>query len=229
MQLVVARVAAATAVASMASVRTSLEAARHSAEDHATTAKTAVVMVATERDSLASRLALVEAEVEKLRATAATAEEAAERAKTAAVATETAARDAAQAAAREKAELEAKVSKLERDLGTATSDLATMSRQFSQVTNQLQVATEEAAWLRDANAKLSQDLDGKLDSPLLSLSGFPLAPCWVLICWPWLQGRAWCTPEWWRSWRRLSRSRTPLSSRSSRRRGNQALVGAAPE
>jgi hypothetical protein len=47
------------------------------------------------------------------------------------------------------------VSKLERDLGTATSDLAMTSRQFSQVTNQLQVASEEAARLRDANAKLS--------------------------------------------------------------------------
>jgi hypothetical protein len=48
-----------------------------------------------------------------------------------------------------------RVSELERDLGTATSDLATTSRQFSQVTNQLQVATEEAARLRDANTKLS--------------------------------------------------------------------------
>jgi hypothetical protein len=41
--------------------------------------------------------------------------------------------------------LEARVSELERDLGTATTDLATTCRQFSQVTNQLQVVTEEAA------------------------------------------------------------------------------------
>jgi hypothetical protein len=47
----------------------------------------------------------------------------------------------------------------------ATMDLATTSRQFSQVTNQLQVATEEVSRLQDSNAKLSQDLDGKLDDP----------------------------------------------------------------
>jgi hypothetical protein len=80
------------------------------------------------------------------------AEEAVERAKTDAATTEAAARDATQAAAREKATLEAKVLELERDLGTATSNLATTSRQFSQVTKQLQVATEVAARLRDANA-----------------------------------------------------------------------------
>jgi hypothetical protein len=46
--------------------------------------------------------------------------------------------------------------------------LATTSRQFSQVTNQLQVATEEVSRLQDSNAKLSQDLDGKReDSPAL--------------------------------------------------------------
>jgi hypothetical protein len=71
------------------------------------------------------RLLLAKAEVEKLRAAAASAEEAAERAKTAAAATETTAWDAAQAAAREKAALEARVSELERDLSTATTDLAT--------------------------------------------------------------------------------------------------------
>jgi chromosome segregation ATPase len=120
------------------------------------------------------RLALAEAEIKKLRAAAALAEEAVERAKTVAATTETVARDATQTAAREKATLEARVSKLEGDLGTATSDLAPTSRQFSQVTNQLQVATEEAARLRDANTKLSQDLDGKLDGPLLSLFGFCL-------------------------------------------------------
>jgi hypothetical protein len=54
--------------------------------------------------------------------------------------------------------LEARVSELERDLGTATTDLATTGRQFSQVTNQLQVVTEEAAQLRNNNVKLSWDL-----------------------------------------------------------------------
>jgi chromosome segregation ATPase len=93
-------------------------------------------------------------------------------------------------AAREKAALEAKVSELERDLGTATSDLATASLQFSQVTNQLQMATEEATRLRDANVKLSRDLGGKLGGPLLSLPGLPLTPCWALTCRSWLQGRA---------------------------------------
>jgi uncharacterized protein YoxC len=55
------------------------------------------------------------------------------------------------------------VSDLESDLNTATTDLATTSHQFSQVTNQLQVVTEEASRLRDSNAKFSQDLDGKPD------------------------------------------------------------------
>jgi hypothetical protein len=77
----VARVAAAAAVASETYVRSSLEATRQSAEDRATTAETAAATVATERDSLASRLALTEAEVKKLRAAAASAEEAAERAR----------------------------------------------------------------------------------------------------------------------------------------------------
>jgi hypothetical protein len=103
-------------VSSEASAQTSLEAARQSVEDRATTAQTAA---ATEQDSLASRLALTEADVEQLRAAATSAEEAAERAKTNAAATETAARDATQADAREKVTLKAKVSELERDLGTA--------------------------------------------------------------------------------------------------------------
>jgi hypothetical protein len=77
MQLVVVRVVADAAVASEASERTSLEAVRQSAEDRATTAQTAAIAVGTERDSLASRLALAEAEVEKLRVAAASAEEAA--------------------------------------------------------------------------------------------------------------------------------------------------------
>jgi hypothetical protein len=62
MQLVIARVAVAAVVASEAYAWTSLEAARQSAEDHATTAQTAAPAATTERDSLASRLALTEAE-----------------------------------------------------------------------------------------------------------------------------------------------------------------------
>jgi hypothetical protein len=72
------------------------------------------------------RLALAEAEVEKPRAATVSAEEAAKRTKTAAAATEIAARDAAQDTACEKAALEAKVSELERDLGTATTNLVTV-------------------------------------------------------------------------------------------------------
>jgi hypothetical protein len=53
------------------------------------TAKTAAVAAATKRDSLASRLALVEAWIEKLRAAAASTDEVAERAKTASATTET--------------------------------------------------------------------------------------------------------------------------------------------
>jgi hypothetical protein len=157
-------------VVSEASARASLEASRQSTVDRATTSKIAAAAAITERDSLASRLALAEVEVKKLRAATASAEEAAERAKTPVVATEC----AAQAAAREKAALEAKVSELQSDLNTATTDLATTSRQFSQVTNQLQVLTEEASRLRDSNAKLSQDLDGKPDDPRV--------PVWLSAC-----------------------------------------------
>jgi hypothetical protein len=63
---------------------------------------------------------------------------------TAAAATEATTQDAAQAAAREKTTLEARVSKLERDLGTTMTDLVMAGRQFSQVANKLQVVSEEA-------------------------------------------------------------------------------------
>jgi hypothetical protein len=96
--------------------------------DRATTAQSAAASAATKRDLLASRLALAEAEVERLRAAATSAEEASKRARTTAAATETSAQDAAQAAAREKATLEARVLELERDMGTATVDLATAVR-----------------------------------------------------------------------------------------------------
>jgi hypothetical protein len=165
MRLVVARVAAVGAMASETSARASLEAARQSTEDRAISATTTTAAAATERDSLASRLALAEAEIEKLRAVAASAEEAAEGSKTAVTTAETTAREASQAAAHEREALKAKVLELESDLRTATSDLATTSRQFSQVTNQLLVETEEASRLRDSNVKLSQDLEGKSDDP----------------------------------------------------------------
>jgi hypothetical protein len=112
------------------------------------------------------------------------------RAKTVAGATEIAARDAAQTAAHDKKTLEAKVSELEHDLGTTTMDLVTASRQFSQVTTQLQVATEEATQLHDNNAKLSQDLEGQSRGPFLSFFGSLLAPHSILICWLWSQGHA---------------------------------------
>jgi hypothetical protein len=62
------------------------------------------------------------------------------------------------------------VSELERDLGTATTDLATADRLFSQVTNQLQVVSEEATWRRESNAKLSEDLKGESCGFFVSLA-----------------------------------------------------------
>jgi hypothetical protein len=41
------------------------------------------------------------------------------------------------------------------------SNLETAGYQFSQVTNQLQVVSEEAMQLRESNAKLSEDLEGE--------------------------------------------------------------------
>jgi chromosome segregation ATPase len=181
MHLVVARVAAAAAVASKTSMQTSLEVATQSAEDRATAAQIVAAAAATELDSLASRLALAEAEVEKLCAATASAEEAAERARTAADATDTAARDAAQAVAHEKATLEARVSELERDLVIATTDLATAGRQYSQVINQLQGVSKEATRLCESNAKLSEDLEGESRGCFLSLFHLLLASCHVLI------------------------------------------------
>jgi hypothetical protein len=147
------------------------------AEDRAISAEATATTSSTERDSLASRLALAEAEIKRLRAAATSTEEAAERAKTAAATAETVARDATQAAAREKVTLEAKVSDLESDLCTTTTDLATASRQFSQVTNQLLVAIEEVSQLQDSNVKLSQDPDGKLED-------FPIR-VWLGVCFLW--------------------------------------------
>jgi hypothetical protein len=50
---------------------------------------------------------------------------------------------------------------LEWDLGTAGADHTTANRQFSEVTNRLQVVSEEETRLREDNSKLSQDLDGE--------------------------------------------------------------------
>jgi hypothetical protein len=161
MQLVVARVAAAGAVASETPARASLEVARLSEEDRAIFAETAAAATVTERDLLVLRLALAEAEMEKLRVATVFTEEVAERDKTAADTAKSAARGASQTAAREKAALEAKVSELESDLRTATTDLATTSRQFSRTMNQLQVVMEEELRLQSSNTKLSQDLEGK--------------------------------------------------------------------
>jgi hypothetical protein len=100
-------------------------------------------------------LTLAEAEIEKLRVAAASAEEAAERAKTVMATVEMTAREASHTAAREKAALEAMVLELESYLRTATTDLATTSRQFSQAMNQLQVVIKEVSRLQNSNAKLS--------------------------------------------------------------------------
>jgi hypothetical protein len=107
-------------VASEASTRTSLEATRQSVEDRTTAVQATAIAAPIEQDSQASRLALAEAEVEKLHATAASAEGAAERARITTSTTETTAGDAAEAAAREKATLEARVSELDRDLVSGT-------------------------------------------------------------------------------------------------------------
>jgi hypothetical protein len=93
MQLVVAQVVTTAVVASEVSTQTTLEATKQSAEDRAAAAQSAAATVVTERNALASRLALAEAEVEKLHAAVASADDAGERARTAA--TEAAARDAA--------------------------------------------------------------------------------------------------------------------------------------
>jgi hypothetical protein len=123
-------------------------------------------------------LALAEAEIEKLRAAVASANEATERAKTVTVtAAEAAARDATQTAAREKAALETKVADLERDRATAEVDLVTAGRQFSQVTNQLQVVIEEATRLWESNAKLSKDFEGKSSRRFPSPSRLSFASC----------------------------------------------------
>jgi hypothetical protein len=70
MQLAVAQVATTAAVASEASMWTTLEAAKQSTEDRATTTLSTAATATGERDALVARLALAKAEVEKLLAAA---------------------------------------------------------------------------------------------------------------------------------------------------------------
>jgi chromosome segregation ATPase len=124
------------------------------------------------------RLALAEAEIEKLHDIVASTTEAAKRATAAAAAAaEATTRDAAQAAAQEKAALETKVADLEHDLATAGVDLMTANRQFSEVPNQLQVVSEEATRLRESNAKLLEDLEGESSRHFLSPFLFSFVSC----------------------------------------------------
>jgi cell division protein FtsB len=88
MQPVVARVTAVVAVVSEAMARTTLEAAKQSAEDRTTAAQSTATTATTEQDALVMRLALDEAEIEKLRAAAAFPNEATKRATAAAAAAE---------------------------------------------------------------------------------------------------------------------------------------------
>jgi seryl-tRNA synthetase len=102
-------------------------------------------------------LAQAEVKIEELWATVTTANEAAKRATAAEAATQI----AAQAAAQEKTALQLKVAGLEQDLATFGADLRTANKQFSEVANKLQDATDEATWLRNANSKLAQDIEGE--------------------------------------------------------------------
>jgi chromosome segregation ATPase len=175
-------VAAAAAVESEATTRTTLETAKRSTKDRATTAQAAAATAMTERDTLATRLDQAEAEIERLRTASMTANEAAERATTSAAAAEATSQDAAQTAAQEKAALEANVADLKRDLATAEVDLVAANRQFSEVTTQLQVVSEEAMQLREDNSKLSQDLYGEPDRPFFSQLLLHACSLFVLTC-----------------------------------------------
>jgi DNA anti-recombination protein RmuC len=88
--------------------------------------------------------------------------------------------------------LEARESELERDLGTATTDLATAGRQFSQVSNQLQEVSKEATRRRESNTKLSEDLEGESNGRFPSPSPSLSDSCHALTYQLPFQGRA-CT------------------------------------
>jgi hypothetical protein len=74
--------------------------------------------------------------------------------------------------------------------GGAAVDLATIGRHFSQVTNQLHVVTEEATRLRESNAKLSEDLEGKSSRHFPSPSHLSFASLCVVTCFLMLYGCA---------------------------------------
>jgi uncharacterized protein (DUF3084 family) len=97
----------------------------------------------------------------RVAAAVATTNDATEKATNATATGEAAARDAAQTTAQEKGALKAKVAELEQDLVTAGSDLRTVNWKFSEVTNRLQVVSDEATMLREDNSKLLQDIDGE--------------------------------------------------------------------
>jgi chromosome segregation ATPase len=110
---VVTRLAAAVAVASEVTTRPSLEAAKQSVEDRSTTTQAAAATTTTEWHALATRMAQVEEEIERLPADMATANDTAEKATTAATTAEATGRDAVQTAAREMTTLKTKVAELE--------------------------------------------------------------------------------------------------------------------
>jgi chromosome segregation ATPase len=127
MQLVVARLATAGAVANEASSRATLEATVKSAEDRTTAAKVMATSAATERESLETRLAQAEVKIDELSAAAMTANEAAEKA----IAITAAAEVTTQTTAQEKTMLESKVAGLEQDLATAAWTFGRPTSNFS--------------------------------------------------------------------------------------------------
>jgi uncharacterized phage infection (PIP) family protein YhgE len=176
MQLVVARVAAAAAVASEVSSRTALEATKQSAEDRVTSTQAAATTT-TEWDSLAMRLAQAEAEIEELRATVATANNTTEKATTATAI----AWDATQTTAQEKTTLEAKVAELDHDLGTTGSDLRTVNQHFSEVTNRLQVVSDEVTRLWEVNSKLCKTSPLRFDASICNFLSSPMLTCFLAV------------------------------------------------
>lgn len=134
--------AVAEAVAIEVSLRVVLEATKQLTEDRTTDAQDTAATARAERDSLETRLAQAEAKIEELRAAAVTANDVAEKATTTTATVEAAARDVAQTATQGKMTLELKVAELEQDWVTARLDLWTVNRQFSELTNRLQVVSD---------------------------------------------------------------------------------------
>jgi hypothetical protein len=65
--------------------------------------------------------------------------------------------------------------------GEHARHMSSAGRQFSQVSNQLQVVSEEVTRLRESNAKLSEDLEGDLRGCFPSSSPSPPVSCRILI------------------------------------------------